>query len=49
MKPGEDWKTSELWFGYGIAQFIATTFTRMFSDRDSRNKILSGNLGNVTY
>jgi hypothetical protein len=37
----KDWKTSELWFGYGIAQFIATTFTRMFSDRDSRNQILS--------
>ncbi|WP_414526372.1 hypothetical protein [Nodularia chucula] len=40
----KEWKTSELWFGYSIAQYIATTFTRMFSDRDNRNKIFSGNL-----
>jgi hypothetical protein len=41
---GKDWKTSEFWLGYSIAQYIATTFTRMFSDRDNRNQILSSNL-----
>jgi hypothetical protein len=35
----KEWKASELWFGYSIAQYIATTFTRIFSNRDSRNQI----------
>ncbi len=42
---GKDWKTSELCLGYSIGQYITTTFTTMFSDRDNRNQILSSHYG----
>lgn len=37
---GKDWKAKDLWKGYCIAQAIAATFTRLHSDRDTRQQIL---------
>ncbi|MCM8797048.1 MAG: hypothetical protein NC923_04130 [Candidatus Omnitrophica bacterium] len=37
---GKDWKARELWKGYCLAQVVATIFTRLHSDRDTRQQIL---------
>jgi len=37
---GKDWKARELWKGYCIAQAVAVAFTRLHSDRDTRQQIL---------
>lgn len=36
---GKDWKPPELWKGYCIAQVVATIFTRLHSERDTRQQI----------
>lgn len=37
----QEWKQSELWFGYAIAQSIGATFTRMFSSRKIIDQVIS--------
>jgi hypothetical protein len=37
---GNDWKARELWKGYCIAQAVAAAFTRLHSDRDTKQQIL---------
>lgn len=41
---GKDWTASELWLSYQLAQMIGTTFTRIFSNRDSRTQIINDRL-----
>lgn len=37
---GNDWKARDLWKGYCIAQAVAATFTRLHSERNTRQQIL---------
>jgi hypothetical protein len=37
---GRDWKPIDLWRGYCLAQTTATIFTRLYSDRDTRNQFV---------
>lgn len=37
---GRDWKARDLWKGYCIAQAVAATFTRLHSERNTRQQIL---------
>lgn len=36
---GKEWKARDLWKGYCIAQVVAATFTRLHSQRDTRQQI----------
>lgn len=40
---GKVWSPINLWRGYCLAQATATIFTRMYSDRDTRNQIMNNN------